>query len=110
MSLSDDEASRLLHTRLQELKREEELAGESTAPVTLEQDAVGRLSRIDALQLQAMALASQRRRDGEKNRIETALRRLREGEYGYCLTCGEEIGEARLRHNPAAARCVGCAD
>ena len=110
MSLSDDEASRLLNARLEELKREDELAADSTAPVTLEQDAVGRLSRIDAMQQQAMALASQRRREGERNRIEAALRRLREGEYGYCLTCGEEIGAARLRHNPAAARCVGCAD
>ena len=78
--------------------------------MALQQDSVGRLSRVDALQRQAMALAAQRRREAERNRIEAALRRIRDGEYGYCLTCGGDIGEARLRHNPAAAECVECAD
>jgi DnaK suppressor protein len=109
MALDPDEARGLLAARLQELKGEDALAAEATAPVTLEQDSVGRLSRVDALQQQAMALASQRRREAERNQIEAALRRIREGEYGYCITCGEEIGEARLRQNPAAPRCVGCA-
>jgi len=110
MPLDPDEARKLLLARLEELKWEDALAAEATAPVTLDQDSVGRLSRVDALQLQAMALASQRRRDAEKDRIDAALRRVRDGEYGCCLTCGEEIGEARLRHNPAAGQCVSCAD
>ena len=110
MTIGTDEARALLLTRLEELKREDALAAEATAPVALEQDSVGRLSRVDALQLQAMALASQRRREAEKNRIETALRRVRDDEFGFCLSCGEEIGEARLRLNPAVARCVSCAD
>ncbi len=109
MALDPEEARRLLLARLDELKGEDALAAGSTAPVTLEQDSVGRLSRVDALQLQSMALAAQRRRDAEKSQIEAALRRLRDGEYGYCLTCGEDIGEARLRVNPATARCVSCA-
>lgn len=110
MALDPEEAGALLEARLKELKRQDALAAEATAPVTLEQDAVGRLSRVDAMQQQAMALASQRRREGERNQIEAALRRIREGEYGSCLSCGEEIPEARLRHNPAAPRCVNCAD
>lgn len=109
MALNPDEAERLLTSRLEELKREDALGEQAAAPVTLEQDSVGRLSRIDAMQLQAMALAAQRRRESERNQIHAALRRLREGEYGYCLSCGEEIAEARLRHNPAAARCLACA-
>ena len=110
MALDTDEAHSLLLARLEELKREDALAAEETAPVTLQQDSVGRLSRVDALQRQAMALAAQRRREAERNRIEAALRRLRDGEYGYCLVCGEEVGDARLRHSPAAAQCVSCAD
>lgn len=110
MPIDPDEARALLLARLEELKRQDALAAEATAPVTLEQDAVGRLSRVDALQLQAMALASQRRREAEKNRIEAALRRVRDDEYGFCLTCGEEIGEARPRNNPSAGQYVGCAD
>jgi DnaK suppressor protein len=109
MALDPDEARALLTARLQELKEEEALGAEAAAPVTLEQDSVGRLSRVDALQQQAMALASQRRREMERNQIEAALRRIRDGEYGYCITCGEEIRDARLRHNPAAPRCLDCA-
>lgn len=110
MAIDPDEARALLDARLEELKRQDALAAGATAPVTLEQDSVGRLSRVDALQQQAMALAAQRRREAERNRIEAAMRRIREGEYGYCLSCGEAIAEARMRSNPAASRCVTCAD
>ena len=110
MAIEPEEARALLTARLEELKQEEALAAEATAPVKLEQDSVGRLSRVDALQLQAMALASQRRREAERNQIEVALRRIRDDEYGYCLSCGEEIGDARLRHNPAAPQCINCTD
>lgn len=110
MALDPEQARALLEARLEELRRQDALAVEGTAPVTLEQDSVGRLSRVDAMQQQAMALASQRRREGERKQIEAALRRTREGEYGSCLSCGEEIAEARLRHNPSVPRCVNCAD
>jgi DnaK suppressor protein len=109
MALDVEEARDLLLARLEELDVEDALAAEETEPVTLQQDSVGRLSRVDALQRQAMALAAKGRRDAERNRIEAALRRIREGAYGYCPTCGEDIGDARLRHNPAASQCVGCA-
>ena len=109
MTIESEEARLLLLARLAELDAEDALAAESTAPVTLEQDSVGRLSRVDALQLQAMALAAQRRRATERARTDAALQRLRDDEYGYCLTCGEEIGAARLRIDPASTQCVSCA-
>ncbi|WP_337847908.1 TraR/DksA C4-type zinc finger protein [Sphingomonas sp.] len=99
---------RLLDRRV-ELEREEELSQEARAPVTLEQDSVGRLSRMDAMQVQAMALAQQRCRKNEQAAIVAALRRIDEGEYGYCLVCGEEIAEARLLNWPAVTTCIGCA-
>ena len=40
--------------------------------------------------------------------IETALRRIEEGDYGDCYECGEEIAEARLRALPFAVRCRDC--
>jgi DnaK suppressor protein len=110
MTLGPDEARALLHARLKALAQEDALGSAATAPVTLEQDSVGRLSRIDAMQMQAMALAAQRRRASEKLQIEAALRRLDGDDYGYCLACGDEIAEARLRHNPAVTKCIDCAD
>lgn len=79
------------------------------APVTLDQDSVGRLSRIDAMQMQAMALAQARRRASERVAIDAALKRIDLGEYGYCLKCGDDIASARLEHNPTVSICIDCA-
>lgn len=73
----------------QMLLSQEEMSKEGRAPVTLEQDSVVRLSRLDAMQVQAMALAQQRRRGSERAAIDAALRRIEQGEFGYCAICGE---------------------
>jgi len=82
---------------------------EGRRPVALDQSKVGRLSRMDALQAQAMALEIERRRRQEIVRIETALERIDEGEFGYCVVCGDEIPEKRLEFDPTAPTCVDCA-
>ncbi len=107
--MTEDEARTRLLARLEELDGEDQVNADSRDTVTLQQDAVGRLSRMDALQQQAMAQATQKRREAEKQRIRAALVRLDEGEWGWCLTCGEAIAEARLNHDPSVAQCVGCA-
>ena len=89
---------------------EEEMSGDDAAgTVELDQTRLGRLSRMDAMQAQQMAKASSRRRQMERGRIAAALRRIDEGEYGYCLSCGDLIPEQRLAIDPAAPQCVGCA-
>jgi len=42
------------------------------------------------------------------NKINDALGRLEQGDYGYCFDCGEEIAEKRLRALPFAVRCKDC--
>jgi DnaK suppressor protein len=106
----DEAAARhRLLARREELDEEDRITAEARAPVTLQQDAVGRLSRMDAMQQQAMAQAAEARRKAERGRIGAALRRLDEGEWGWCLSCGEEIAAARLEHDPSVAQCVRCA-
>ena len=80
-----------------------------SATVELDQSRVGRLSRMDALQGQAMSREAGRRRHEELARIGAALIRVEEGEYGYCLRCGEEIAAGRLEVDPAATLCIQCA-
>lgn len=82
---------------------------EARAPVELDQQAVGRLSRMDAIQQQKLAEAAERSRKRDLTRIEMSERRLNEGEYGYCLECGEEIPDGRLAIDPMAEKCVSCA-
>jgi DnaK suppressor protein len=81
---------------------------EAAGTVTLDQSTVGRLSRMDALQAQQMAQETARRRQVQSQKIDSALRRMDAGEYGYCHKCGDEIGVARLNFDPAGTRCIGC--
>ena len=107
--MNAQEAREALLERQAQLAQEDATNADSRDTVELQQDSVGRLSRMDAMQQQAMAQAQERRRAQEKARIKAALERIDEGEWGYCLTCGEEIAEARLRHDPSVATCVRCA-
>ena len=83
---------------------------EATDIVALDQAAVGRLSRMDALQGQAMAQETKRRKSLELTKVRSALQRIENGEYGYCLRCDEEIAENRLKIDPAATPCIECAN
>ncbi|WP_299504213.1 TraR/DksA C4-type zinc finger protein [uncultured Roseobacter sp.] len=97
-----------LTNRLKALDAEDAAGLDGQKTVTLDQQAVGRLSRMDALQNQAMAQAQARRRQAERQKIAAALQRLDEGEYGFCTDCGEEIAPARVQADPAIARCLDC--
>ncbi|WP_376695258.1 TraR/DksA family transcriptional regulator [Wenzhouxiangella sp. EGI_FJ10305] len=100
---------KLLRQRIAELEGRAESSKEATATVELDQTRQGRLSRMDALQGQAMAQAAERRRGHELQRLKAALARLDRGEFGECLECGEPIAEARLRADPGATLCLDCA-
>lgn len=78
-------------------------------PVQLDQQSVGRLSRMDALQVQAMAQAEEGRRQQRLRLIDAALKRIDEGAYGCCVSCGDDIPDKRLAFDLAATRCVDCA-
>ena len=91
------------------LDAEDSLGAEGQKTVELDQSAVGRLSRMDALQGQAMAKATGARRAARRQRIAAALARMEVGEFGFCTECGEEIAPARLDLDPTVPSCIGCA-
>jgi DnaK suppressor protein len=99
----------LLEARLTELRALLEGARDQVKPVELDQSSVGRLSRMDAMQVQAMALETERRRNVELVRVQSALERLDAGDYGYCLVCDEPVPVKRLEFDPAVTTCVDCA-
>ncbi|OOZ37889.1 TraR/DksA family transcriptional regulator [Solemya velesiana gill symbiont] len=99
----------LLLQRREALMTVADAADDGAATVELDQTRVGRLSCMDALQAQAMSKENQRRREQELKRIAGALSRINEGEYGYCVSCGETIAEKRLEFDPAAPLCIECA-
>ena len=87
------------------------LAGSTGAAgtVELDQTRVGRLSRMDALQGQAMAKAAATRAEQQLARLRGVLARIDAPDYGTCPDCDEAIADARLMANPAVLRCVDCA-
>jgi DnaK suppressor protein len=93
-----------------ELLALEEASRASGETVELDQARIGRLSRMDAMQGQQMALETGRRRKLQLKKIEGALRRIESGDYGDCFVCGEEIDERRLAVDPTVSRCMECVD
>jgi DnaK suppressor protein len=108
-SINLAEFKELLLARREELLSVQKGHEKAAETVELDQSKVGRVSRMDALQQQAMSAAAGQRARLELAAIEAALRRIDSGEYGFCVTCGEDIAEKRLRANPAVVRCINCA-
>ena len=109
MSAYTGHFKKLLETRRDELLKVMQSSKDSTKPVELDQASVGRLSRMDAMQMQAMALASERQRKQELHAIEEAFKRIENDDYGYCISCDEEIALKRLELNPTVQTCINCA-
>ena len=104
-----DHYRQLLEEKRGSLLAAAQASGESGQTVELDQTLQGRLSRMDALQSQAMAQEAERRARAELIRIDAALARIKEDDFGYCHDCGEDIPAARLEVDPATIRCVNCA-
>lgn len=109
MAVDEKLAQARLDARRTELEETSAISADDRVAVTLDQQSVGRLSRMDAMQQQAMSQAQERARSAELLRIDQAFRRLADGEYGYCQECGEEIPDKRLEIDPSAVSCVKCA-
>ena len=92
----------------QELRMLSDAGRKARAPVELDQQSVGRLSRMDAIQQPSMDLARQERRKARLAMLAAALHRLDKDEFGYCLACGEDISRQRLEIDPAVTLCVDC--
>ena len=97
-----------LKAEIAELRALSDDTRQSRAPVTLDQQSVGRLSRMDAMQQQSMNLAKEERRAQRLAILAAALKRIDQNEFGYCLKCGEDISPARLDVDPAVTLCVAC--
>ena len=78
---------RELYSRLKELEDSEKTTTEDHRTVELDQATQGRLSRMYAMQVQAMALETKRRRELGILKIKSALKRIEEDEFGWCVSC-----------------------
>ncbi|WP_136253360.1 TraR/DksA family transcriptional regulator [Onishia niordana] len=108
--LNMDEVRQSLLEQRRKLLEEGEASADSRDTVTLDQTSTGRLTRMDALQTQAMAQAAQRRREATMRFIDLALTRIDDECFGECIECGEFISPKRLALNYATLKCIDCAE
>ena len=104
-----DSFRNLLLQLREDLQSTSEVRDETSSTVHLDQQSVGRLSRMDALQSQALAKAGKERAEKQLRMIEAALVRIEKGEYGECMECGEPINPRRLEIDPTCLYCIDCA-
>ncbi|WP_417227993.1 TraR/DksA family transcriptional regulator [Amphritea sp.] len=108
----DDQPQAQCQAALQALKAElnEEIINLelSAQPVILDQQAVGRVSRGDALQQQNMALANLEQCRRRLHEVLHAELKFSEAEYGYCEGCDKLISLARLLARPDSRFCLDC--
>ena len=98
-----------LLARRQEIINVAARSEKSRQPVQLDQTSIGRLSRMDSIQFQSMALETNRRRQAELQHIKAALRRIENDDFGECQICGEYIKAKRLEIDPCTSSCIDCA-
>jgi DnaK suppressor protein len=97
-----------IEREIRRLERGMSGAREATRAVELDQTAVGRLSRIDALQNQQMAAGLRGREMARYAQLLEALERIDKGTYGRCQRCGRTIPFGRLLVMPEARACSSC--
>lgn len=111
--LSDDQLRDLradLERQLAKLERSMKVTDEAARPVELDQTAVGRLSRMDSLQNQALTQNLKEREQHKLALLREALARMDREEFGMCTECGGAIPMERLFVFPEAPVCAACSD
>lgn len=103
-----DELRQDLEDKKASLEQSIAAAKEATETVKLDQTLMGRVSRVDALQQQAMAIATHQQQLQELKQVEQALEKFDEDEYGYCESCDEVIAFKRLKIKPESIYCIQC--
>ena len=96
-------------THLEKMLRDQLLQAESSSKaVALDQQAMGRVSRIDAIQQQQMAEAGRQQCEVRLKQVVRALSALNDGDYGFCRSCDNTIGFGRLKIRPETPLCLSC--
>lgn len=102
------EMNKVILTKVEETKEEVEHLKELTKPVEPDK-AIGRLSRMDAINNKTINEAALREQTSRLQKLERALTKLEEGNYGTCVKCGDPIPFGRLKFMPWTTKCVKCA-
>ncbi|NNC84382.1 MAG: hypothetical protein HKN79_12475 [Flavobacteriales bacterium] len=99
----------LILSTIEEVKEEIKELKELTKPIAPE-NAIGRVSRMDAINNKSINEAALRQTEVKLRKLETALEKVGEEFFGLCGACGQEIPVGRLMLMPESVFCVQCAE
>jgi DnaK suppressor protein len=106
--LDTDQLRQIRDDLLRTLSKLERNVNKVAKPADLDQTSIGRLSRIEALQMQGMTQGLQEREQVQLAQVTDALRRIEQGTYGACVECGVTIQFERLLVFPETPSCTTC--
>ncbi|MBW2528022.1 MAG: TraR/DksA C4-type zinc finger protein [Deltaproteobacteria bacterium] len=109
--LTDEQVAelRLDLLALRDVLQEQQARAVGSTSAVAPDDAIGRLTRLDAMQQQRMAIEERRRREVRSQQVAAALAAIDSGDYGCCRRCQEPIGYRRLKAKPESPFCLPCA-
>lgn len=102
------ELKKHIEEMISELKTTLEGLKESSKAVALD-NPIGRISRIDAIGTQSINKASYKNAQAKLAKLELALKRIDDEDFGICTECDNEIPFKRLMAMPESTICVNCA-
>lgn len=113
MALLSEQQLQDFHQRLLNAKSDTEAILDQTVgdskPVDMELP-IGRLTRIDAIQMQAMAQMNRHQLEIRLKQIDASLQAFAQGTYGICRHCKGPVHLGRLEVLPETPFCVDCQD
>lgn len=71
--------------------------------------AIGRVSRMDAINNKSVAEASLRQAENKLKNLHRVLLKLDSSDFGFCLKCKSQIPIGRILIRPESLLCVNCA-
>jgi DnaK suppressor protein len=97
-----------LEARARDIRTTIERSSDQTTKVKPD-SAIGRLTRVDAVQAGYVGDAVRSQMRAELARVERALRNIDDGTFGMCRSCEDALPKARLEAKPDATLCIECA-
>ncbi len=110
--MNAEERQKLKHAIVREIAAEKHLIeglADSVKPVAPD-NAIGRLTRMEAIGSRAVSEASMNSARAKLARLETALKKVDQPDFGICIRCGKPIPEGRIMAMPENVLCVPCAE
>ena len=104
-----EEFRKVILDEIESQKHQIESLLKSTKPIAPD-NAIGRLTRVEAIGSKGVSEASLSFAQRKLARLETALNKIENPEFGVCIRCSSPIPKGRMAVMPDSITCVACAE